>query len=99
MEKYIKIVIDGKEERLPKHSDFDDKHIAFHEKGTLSGMRYEQGYSSTWDEWFLKEVDWYLQPVSESPVPDITQETIKDYFNNHAHEFVNNGYSVTIVWI
>lgn len=33
---------------------------------------------------------------AESPVlPEITDEMIADYFNDHAKEFVNNGYTVT----
>lgn len=56
---------------LPKHEQFLNKIIIYHCKESSdeneitwwNAVEYQHGYSSTWDEYFLKRVDWYLLPI------------------------------------
>jgi hypothetical protein len=74
MEKYIKVVIKS-ESDLPKEKTTLIAHFKH------SGRCTDLVYFDTPDDvkYWLSEVDWYLQPVSESPVPEITDKEIRKH--------------------
>lgn len=61
---YRKVFIKS-EEDLPKHNMFGDGIILIYHIKDYEVESYN-GYSSSWDDYFMREVDWYLQPI---PLP------------------------------
>lgn len=69
MELYRKVIIKS-EDDLPKHEFFIDKHLYYHIKD-VNDLGHYRGYSSSWDDYFLANVDWYLLPIEQEPPKEV----------------------------
>jgi len=70
---YRKVIIDGKEENLPKEAG---TYIAYRKDGYIFQDEYFAGRNSMtrWTDY----IDWYLQPIEEQPKTDPLQKEQKE---------------------